>query len=104
MDAPASASPPLLQIDRLRVEFDTVVAVKDVSLSLAGGHLLGLMGPNGADKTPRLRAAAGLTPPTRGAVRVMGELLTPGNQDVLRHVGFTPDTPAVYEELTVRQF
>jgi ABC-2 type transport system ATP-binding protein len=80
------------------------MAVRDVSFSLSGGHLLGLIGPNGAGKTTLLRAAAGLREPTRGVVRVMGQVIAPQNQDALRHVGFTPDTPAVYEDLTVRQF
>jgi ABC-2 type transport system ATP-binding protein len=103
--APTPAAPELVAVERLRVEFGPVAAVDDVTFSLRGGHLLGLIGPNGAGKTTLLRAVAGVHPPTRGRVRILGEPLSPGGgEDLLRHVGFTPDTPAVYEELSVRQF
>jgi ABC-2 type transport system ATP-binding protein len=86
------------------VRFGRFTAVKDVSLTLRGGDLVGLIGPNGAGKTTLLRALAGIQPLTRGVVRVFDEPLTPSAQHLLRHLGFTPDTPSVYEELTVRDF
>ena len=94
---------PLLQVDRLRVQFGGLSAVRDVSFNLAGGNLLGLIGPNGAGKTTLLRSIAGLQPVTFGETRVLGEPVGP-TAEVLRHVGFTPDTPAFYDELTVRYF
>ena len=96
--------PPLLEVGALRVQFENVLAVRDVDLTLTGGSLLGLIGPNGAGKTTLLRAVAGLQPKTRGLIRVLGERVEPTNADVMRHIGFTPDTPPAYDELTVRQF
>jgi len=95
---------PLLTVDNLRVQFDTLRAVDDVSLTLRGGDLLGLIGPNGAGKTTLLRAIAGLQPLARGVARLLGETIEPGAGPVLCQLGFTPDTPPVYEELTVRKF
>src|SRR5829696_4743718 len=94
----------VLAADAVRVEFEAFTAVNDVSLTLRGGNLLGLIGPNGAGKTTLLRALAGIQPLSRGVVRVFGEPLTPPAQHLLRHIGFTPDTPSVYEELSVRDF
>src|SRR5687768_14134838 len=94
----------VLAADAVRVEFDRFTAVDDVSLALRGGHLLGLIGPNGAGKTTLLRALAGIQPLRRGVVRVFDEPLTPSAQHLLRHIGFTPDTPSVYEDLSVRDF
>ena len=94
----------VLAADAVRVEFERFTAVNDVSLALRGGHLLGLIGPNGAGKTTLLRALAGIQPLSRGVVRVFGEPLTPAAQHLSRHIGFTPDTPSVYEELSVRDF
>ena len=94
----------LLELRQIRVQFEELVAVNDVNLGLGPGHLLGLIGPNGAGKTTLLRAAAGLQPLTRGKVIIHDTELTPRNETILRHVGFTPDTPPVYEDLTVRQF
>ncbi|HEV7298839.1 MAG TPA: ABC transporter ATP-binding protein [Tepidisphaeraceae bacterium] len=95
---------PVLAVDRARVRFGKLMAVRDVSMSLRGGDLLGLIGPNGAGKTTLLRVLAGLQPLSRGIVQVLGEPLVPENPSIKRHIGFTPDTPAVYEELTVRMY
>jgi ABC-2 type transport system ATP-binding protein len=94
----------ILSLDNVHVRFGTLHAVRGVSLDLHGGDLLGLIGPNGAGKTTLLRAAAGLQPMTAGAVRVLGNDVGPGAIEALRHIGFTPDTPAVYEQLTVRDY
>jgi ABC-2 type transport system ATP-binding protein len=80
------------------------VAVRDLSLDLKPGHLLGLIGPNGAGKTTLLRAMAGLQPLTSGEVKVLGVRVLPGAIKALRHIGFTPDNPPAFEELTVRKF
>jgi ABC-2 type transport system ATP-binding protein len=93
----------LLSIENASVSFGNLAAVQDVSLSLRGGNLLGLIGPNGAGKTTLMRAAIGLQPLRRGVVRILDQPLN-GTRDVLRHIGFTPDTPVMYDNLTVREF
>jgi ABC-2 type transport system ATP-binding protein len=111
IDAPVvatPASPPgqphVLAVERISVRFGKLVAVRDVSLSLHAGDLLGLIGPNGAGKTTLLRALCGLQRLTAGAVNILGEPLTPQRIDLLAHVGFTPDVPPLYDDITVRQF
>ncbi len=94
----------VLEAERISVRFGTLWAVRDVSLQLKGGDLLGLIGPNGAGKTTLLRVFAGLQPTLLGAVRVLGEMLLPGVCPARGRIGFTPDTPPMYEDLTVRQF
>ena len=94
----------LLEAKDIRVEFGSLVAVRDVSFELSGGELLGLVGPNGAGKTTLLRALAGLQAPISGTARILGKPVM-GEDDVVRqHVGCGPDTPPTYEELTVEQF
>ena len=102
MDEPSDA--PLISVERVRVQFGELAAVRDVSFQMRGGDLLGLIGPNGAGKTTLLRAIATLQPVHLGTIRVLGEQMRPESCDVLRHVGFTPDTPPTYDELTVRDF
>jgi ABC-2 type transport system ATP-binding protein len=106
--APSAADePPLLALDRIRVKFGSLLAVRDVSLALRSGDLLGLIGPNGAGKTTLLRVAAGLQPVRAGQVWIAGRAFEPGMSgagECLRLVGFTPDTPPFYEQLTVRDF
>ncbi len=93
----------LLQLEDVRVLYGEFLAVDGVSFALAGGQLLGLIGPNGAGKTTILRASAGLLPVATGCVRVLGRDAARDPTHVGRHLGFAPDTPAVYEMLTVEQ-
>jgi ABC-2 type transport system ATP-binding protein len=93
-----------LQAEHIRVEFGPLVAVRDVSLEIAGGELVGLIGPNGAGKTTLLRVLAGLHAPTRGVARIMGKPVLGEHELVRHHVGFAPDSPPAYEELTIDQF
>jgi ABC-2 type transport system ATP-binding protein len=94
---------PLLKCVDLTVRFGKLWALKGLSISIEPGQLVGLIGPNGAGKTTLLRALCGLQRPHSGDVFVHGEALEK-DRDLLRHIGFTPDTPAVYEQLTVRDF
>jgi ABC-2 type transport system ATP-binding protein len=94
----------VVETDALRVQFDRLTAVDNITFALGRGHLLGLIGPNGAGKTTLLRTVCGLQPPSSGSVKILGEELSTDRRDLLAHVGFTPDEPAVYDNLTVRQF
>ncbi|NOX59061.1 MAG: ABC transporter ATP-binding protein [Planctomycetes bacterium] len=94
----------LLEVNNVRVEFETLVAVNNVSFKMAGGDLLGLIGPNGAGKTTLLRVLAGLHAPTSGSVSIMGHDVLDESHRVRGEVGFSPDSPPAYEEMTVEQF
>ncbi len=94
----------ILTARHIRVEFGAIVAVRDVSFDLSGGQLLGLVGPNGAGKTTLLRVLAGLQVPTRGTAHILGKPVLGEHEIVRHHVGFAPDSPPAYEELTIYQF
>lgn len=96
--------PALLESISVSVRFDSLLAVDDVSFSLEGGQLLGLVGPNGAGKTTLMRVLTGLQAPTQGQALIMGSPIL-GHDDLARqHVGFAPDTPPLYDDLTIEQF
>jgi ABC-2 type transport system ATP-binding protein len=95
---------PLLVIENLRVQYGRLVAVDALSLELHAGHLLGLIGPNGAGKTTTLRAAAGLQPVTTGRVHLLGHDVFKRPTIVNRHLGLTPDTPALYDTISVYDY
>ena len=94
----------ILAADSVRVEFGSLVAVDNVSFELSGGQLLGLVGPNGAGKTTLLRVLSGLHSPTRGAAYIMGKPVLGEDEVVRHHVGFAPDSPPAYDDLTIEQF
>ncbi|UCC97597.1 MAG: ABC transporter ATP-binding protein [Phycisphaerales bacterium] len=93
----------ILEINDIRKEFGTVVAVNEVSFSLERGHVLGLIGPNGAGKTTLLRILATVLRPTSGSVQVMGCDSAKEYLDIRKHVGFLPDFFNLYNDLTLRE-
>ncbi len=94
----------VLEVRNLRVEYGKFVAVPDLSLQLSADNLLGLIGPNGAGKTTTLKAIAGLLPCAAGSVEVLGNEVEPGNARTKSCIGFAPDSPPIYEEITVVDF
>lgn len=95
---------PLLRVEELRVDYEDVTAVDDVSFSIEPGMVYGLIGPNGAGKTSIIRVVATLLEPTYGRIWINGvdPILEP--QRALRHVGYMPDFPPLYDDLTVLEF
>jgi ABC-2 type transport system ATP-binding protein len=95
---------PLLAMRDVCVQYGRFLAVDGLTLTLHGGELLGLIGPNGAGKTTTLRAAAGLQPISTGSVHVLGWDVFRHPTIVGPHLGLTPDTPALYDALTVEAY
>src|SRR5277367_4997721 len=94
----------MIQIRDLRVDYDNICAVDDLTLTVEPGEVCGLIGPNGAGKTTTMRAMLGLLEPTYGEIEVMGVDVREHPKDVCRTVGFMPDFPPVYEDLLVWEF
>ena len=67
-----AASRPAVEIAHLRKTYGTLVAVDDVSFSVAEGEIFGILGPNGAGKTTTAECAIGLRSPDAGTIRLMG--------------------------------
>jgi len=94
----------MIRIRDLRVDYDNVCAVRDLSLEIGPGEVCGLIGPNGAGKTTTMRAMLGLIEPTYGEIEVMGVDVREHPEDVHQIVGFMPDFPPLYDDLLVWEF
>jgi branched-chain amino acid transport system ATP-binding protein len=94
----------LLRVDRLCAGYGGLPVVRDLSLSLHAGELLALLGPNGAGKTTVLSTIAGVLPPIRGTVDVLGHRVEGRPQVVARHgLAFVPEDRSLFSTLTVRE-
>jgi len=69
---PTGATSPAVEITHLRKTYGPVVAVDDVSFSVAEGEIFGILGPNGAGKTTTAECAIGLRSPDSGTIRLLG--------------------------------
>ena len=95
--------PPAIFVEGLRKVYDTKVAVDGLSFEVAGGEIMGFVGPNGAGKTTTLRVLAGILPPNSGVVRIDGASMSDDPVGAKRRLGFVPDTPQLFQHLTVAE-
>ena len=94
----------VVEVSQLRVDYDEVKAVNDLTFNLKRGKIYGFVGPNGAGKTSTIKALAGILEPTQGTVILNGFNLETQREKALTRVGYMPDFPPVYENLKVREY
>lgn len=91
-------------IQSLRVDYQNVTAVHDLSLELQAGTIYGLVGPNGAGKTSTIKAIAGIIEPTYGVITIDGFDTQTRRFEALKRLGYMPDFAPVYENLKVWEY
>lgn len=98
MSSPAVEVDNLTKIFSLSLRRDYLVAVQNLSFTVAAGEVYGLIGPNGSGKSTTMKVILGLMKATRGSTRIFGI----DSRDVRsRHqVGFLPENPYFYKHLT----
>lgn len=88
----------ILEIKNLKKSYGDIEALKDVSLSLEKGKLLGLLGPNASGKTTLLKCIMGLIKPDSGEILISGQKVGPKTKEM---ISFLPDTYHLYDNLTI---
>lgn len=91
---------PIILLQDLTKQYDQLVAVDHLSLTIYRGEIFGLLGPNGAGKSTTILMLLGLTEPTSGRVRVCGIDPVTHPVEVKRKVGYLPDNVRFYDDLT----
>lgn len=93
----------LLEVSHLRRTFGKLVAVEDVSFTVAAGEVFGLLGPNGAGKSTTMNMVVGLLAPDSGTIRLDGRELEPESRELRQAFGVVPQDLAIYPDLTARE-
>jgi ABC-2 type transport system ATP-binding protein len=88
----------LLELDHLSRRYGDVVALEDVSFSVAAGEMVGFVGPNGAGKTTAMRIVLGVLEPDAGEVRWRGARVDAGTR---RRFGYMPEERGLYPKMRV---
>ncbi len=94
----------LIEARALTRRYGPTVAVAGLDLTLKKGEILGLLGPNGAGKTTTMKMLAGVLAPTSGSVSINGHSLREDPQAAKESLGYLPEQPPVYPELTVDEY
>jgi len=95
-----STPAPVIETQGLTKRYGAFTAVDDLTLRIHAGEVFGLLGPNGSGKTTTILMLLGLTEPTSGTARVLGEDPARNPLAVKRRVGYLPDSVGFYDELT----
>jgi gliding motility-associated transport system ATP-binding protein len=95
---------PLVQVSSLYRYYSQACAVCDVSFKLARGDVLGFLGPNGAGKSSTMQMITGNLAPSAGAIRILGIDLLDEPRRAKLNIGYLPEQPPVYRELTVDEY
>ncbi len=93
----------IIQTEGLTKRYRDKIAVSDLDLEIPRGEVFGFLGPNGAGKTTTILMLLGLTEPTHGTASVCGFNPTTQPLEVKSRVGYLPENPGFYEDLTAQE-
>lgn len=94
----------VVSVEHLWRQYGELVAVRDLNFDLRRGEVLGLLGPNGAGKSSTMQILAGGLAPSAGRVRIGGVDLLDEPDRAKASLGYLPEQPPVYPELSVREY
>jgi len=101
--SPDVTAEPIIAIESVGKRYGRVQALDDVSLDIARGEVLGLLGPNGSGKTTLIRLLTGYLTPTRGRLRVAGHDTVGAAMQARRRIGYVPESVPLYGHMRVRE-
>ena len=93
----------MISIKKLSKTFTPNKVVKNISLDIKPGEIIGLLGPNGAGKTTTIRMIAGVLPPTSGEVLVDDKSYEEYEQELKQQIGYLPENNPLYDDMTVEE-
>ncbi|MEJ2060403.1 MAG: ATP-binding cassette domain-containing protein [Gammaproteobacteria bacterium] len=94
----------LIEALGLSHHYGQLAAVREVNLTLRRGEVLGLLGPNGAGKSTTMNMLCGVLAPTAGMIRINGIDLLDEPRRAKQHIGYLPERPPVYRDMTVDEY
>ena len=94
----------LIEINHLVKKYGEHVAVDDLTLTVEPGKIYGFLGPNGAGKSTTMNMITGYLGATSGEVKINGHDIFADPQEAKKCVGYLPEIPPLYTEMTVREY
>lgn len=101
----STASPNyMIEVRELSKSYGPHLAIDRISFSVKKGEVVGFLGPNGAGKTTTMKIITGFMPPSSGVAKVAGFDVFDDPIEVKKRIGYLPETPPVYGEMTVESY
>ena len=94
----------MINVQSLTKRYGDLTAIKDVTFNVQKGEILAFLGPNGAGKTTTMRILTCFMPATSGAASVAGFDIFEEPQEVKKRIGYLPESPPLYTEMTVTEY
>ena len=94
----------MIEVEHLNKVYGSTSAIEDVTFNVEEGEILGFLGPNGAGKTTTMRILTGYLPATSGTARIAGFDVHENSLAVRQKIGYLPETPPLYPEMSVEGF
>ncbi|MFC6347454.1 ABC transporter ATP-binding protein [Vagococcus carniphilus] len=92
-----------LKIEHLTGGYGHIPVLKDISFEVSSGEIVGLIGLNGAGKSTTIKHIIGLLTEQKGSISVDGRKLRESPEEYRKTIGYIPETPILYDELTLRE-
>ncbi|TCD45656.1 ABC transporter ATP-binding protein [Streptococcus sp. X16XC17] len=93
----------MLEVNGVTGGYANIPVLKDVNFQVGDGQLVGLIGLNGAGKSTTIKEIIGLLTPYQGQILIDGDSLLTNSESYRKKIGFIPETPSLYEELTLKE-
>lgn len=93
----------MLKIENVTGGYINIPVLKNISFEVGDGELIGLIGLNGAGKSTTINEIIGLLTPYQGQISIDGLTLAQDQAEYRKKIGFIPEMPSLYEELTLRE-
>ncbi len=94
----------MIEVQNLTKRYRDRSAIDGLTFSVQEGEILGFLGPNGAGKSTTMKILTGFLPPSEGTAKVAGFDVFEQPLEVKRRIGYLPETPPLYPEMTVRGY
>src|SRR6516165_2631128 len=94
----------MIRTESLTKFYGNRCAVRNLTVSIENREIVGFLGLNGAGKTTALRMLAGQLSPSAGRIEIDGKDMTTAGKDMRWRIGFLPERPPLYEDMTVRGY
>ena len=94
----------MIQVQNLTKRYRDLVAVDNLNFEVKKGEIVGFLGPNGAGKSTTMKILTGFMPASSGTARIAGFDVFENPIEVKRRVGYLPETPPLYLEMTVHSY